>query len=691
MKFANTKEATQFVENQDSATRSSRQMLAQRVVINRCMHDGAQWINGGLEMASLTATQGRRPTNWNPDTTRLVTTVNRIIKLVQECAAATFPDRMDVDVFPGDRETGPDAIMRAQVFESMVNAMIPHTGYLEAARTANFRRCIDGTHGIAWSIKMSKKAMPLRSGGVEMVDDPQLVTSTFDSMKLITDPYCQELDLDRHDTVIYHDVWTVDRLNQNLRLGIDPKELQTCGELWGMEVPNQSSLIHNRLYATLAMYSQTKGARVFQLHAKDETGRFGTMLVGVKLPREPEIRWINWDNQESPFGGNGLPLMLLHGYRRPDSMWSCSDVALLKDDQDRLNLLNTLFMRMLQNNAGAQWIVRADSIVGATADEARNMLNNRVYGVITVKSGSRDKPIEPPALIKHPEPPAFIQPTMDSYQEQMRGQVHRPDITAGGYKTHTSNATYQTALQGANQVLGGRTREDLTRHEAMLMVGLGTAVKLAQDGAPTMLSMLDRVGFTPEDYAVLTQADPYYPACEIRIRESSIKFESKEQKEQRLWNAVNAQALAPQDLKRALAELDIPLDDDDRAFGIEAQKAASRVIAGEEWQPRLLGDHGDMFIKAFTKAQFSKPARNDPETLQRLMRAVDNQTKFQLAQTQMMAQAAQPQQPQQPEAQPDQESPQDDQSEPMSADIDTLIKAIQMGSGIGAPQPMQAA
>jgi hypothetical protein len=332
----------------------------------------------------------------------------------------------------------------------------------------------------------------------------------------------------------------------------------------------------------------------------------------------------------------------------------------------------------LQANAGAQWLVRKDSIVGKSADEARTMFNNRVYGVIEVKESTRERPVDLPQLIKHPDPPAFIQPTILEYQNQMREQVHRPDITAGSYKTHTANATYQTASQAANQVLGNRIREDLTRHEHMLEVGLGTMLKLVKEESPWALGTLDREGFTAEDFAVVAQADPAYPTCNIRIRESSIKFESKEQKEQRLWQAANAQLLDDGTLRRAMAELDLPIDDNDRAFYIEAQKSATAVLYGEEWQPKMLGKYSDMFVNAFQRNIFAKAARNNPETQARLNRAIESQMQFQLAQTQMQAMAENPH-PQQPQAAPAEQAAPEEEG-PQEADLNSLLSAIEQGS-----------
>lgn len=682
MNLSNEKEAQQFLDSTLSAYNAVSLSLATRVAINRCMVEGIQWLGGGMEISPLTST-GRNPTtNWKPDQNRLLATLNRCAKLAHECAAATFPDKMDVDVLPGDRETGVQGARKAQILEDTANTMIVSTGYVEAARTANYRRCIDGTHGLGWGLRTEKQTMKLRAGGEEERYTQTLKAFSFDSTKLCLDPDNQHLDLYNHDFVIYSDVWTAQKIKRELGIELDENELQTCGELRALEM-NFNAMSRNSLYTSLPMFSRTKGATVHQMHVKDANGRFSTMLVGVKQPKK-SIDWINWNNQESPFGGCGLPLMLLHGHRRPDSMWSVSDVAMLKDDQDRLNLLATFFFRMLQKNAGYQWLVARESLDGQDPDEFRSQFNNYVSGLVSYKTGTRDRPHVPPQLIKYPDPPQFVENSMAMYEEKMRDQVHRPEITSGGYKTHVADKTYQSAKESANQVLGNRVAEDIARHEHLIGVGLGTFVKLAQEKSPSVLGQLARIGFDENDFAVIAEADPDN-LPEIRVRESSIRYQSKEQKEQRLWAAVDRQALAPEKLRIALADMDIALDDNDKAFQIEAQKAAARVLEGEEWEPVTLGEYAPMFLTAFRRATFDKKAVYDPATKARLEQAIQDQMMHEAVGQGATQQMADPQQAAMPMPQEQQmEAPETEG--PTEADLGQLLQAIQMAS-TGQTQP----
>lgn len=688
MKLDNPKQAQQFLDDQVSAYKSVGQTLATRVAVNRCMYEGAHWIAGGGD-PTPSSSLGRLWTNWRPDSNKLVATLNRIPKLIQECAAATFPDRLDVDAIPGNRDTSSSAAYDAETLSSATNAMIDNTGYVKAARTANFRRSVDGTHGIAWGLRNETRTVKLRSGGEQEVPDQVMRAVSFDSMKLTLDPFVQEMDLSDHNFVIFSEVWPVDRIRRELGLQLDEQDLMTCGQLLTSEMMF-NILSQGRLYTNLPMFSKTKGARVHQIHVKDDEGRFSTMLVGVRTQAR-DVQWINFDNQASPFGGCGLPMTLLHGYPRTDSMWSVSDVAMLKDDQDRLNLLGTFFFRQLQRNASWQWRASRDAMDGMDPDDFKNQFNNYIAGLVTYKQGTRDRPVDKPELVEYPAPQPFVQEAIGMYQEEMRGQVHRPDITIGATKSHVSNQTYQTAMNSANQVLGNRTREDVTRHENMLMIGLGTLCTLAQRHSPSALQMLERAGFDEQDYAVIAGADPCQPAGEIRVRESSVKYQTSEQKEARLWNAVQNQAIPAMDLRMALADMDIAIGDNDRMFFIEAQKAAERVLGGEQWQPMLLGEYAPMFIASFNRAMFDKRVRQDPGARMRLDMAVQGQKQFDLQVQQQEAIAQQPPAPPTPPtadavgAQPPEEEG------PSEADLGQLLNAIKAGAMGGSPQPMAQA
>lgn len=692
MAVSTQQEATELLDERLNSGKTISQQVGLRISLARAMYEGQQWIGSYMDRGVGSAATGMQwlKTNFHPDSKSLLATVNRIVSLIQQCKAATYPDKMECDVAPGDRDTGVEALHKAEVLEALVNVLIELSGYTQAARTANLRRCIDGTHIMGWGIKVQPRMQKLRNGGEQQMYDQVLRAFTADSTRLYLDPGIQELDLHAHDDVLYNEVWTVDRARRDLGIEIDDSNCQTLGELLAREM-HYNAMTQGRLYAHIPTYSRTKAVQVHQLHLKDETGRFSRMLVGVKLPRDPKATWINWDNPSTPFGGCGLPLTMLHGHQRADSMWSASDVSMMKEDQERLNTLASFMLRMVQNISGSwKWRIAEEAMKGQDPDQFKSQFNTTHAGPIFYNQGSKDRPVPPPEIQQLPAPPGFLHEMMNQYHDDMKGQVHRPDITMGALKTHTPNSSYQSASQAAGQVLGNRVRDDMTRHEWLLGVGLGTMVKLAKAGSPSVLATLHRAGFDEDDFAVISETDENYPACTITLRESSIRYRSLEEKTKPLWDAVTAQAIEPKMLRSALASLDIPLDSNDRAMYANAQKAVRRVILGAEWTPIMLGEWSDMFLDAFRMGLFDKRARNNPATTDRLQRAIQSQKQFALAETQMQAMAENPQPPQ-PQQMPPEESAEQEQPEaPQAADLNSLLTAIQqgsMGGEIPAAQP----
>jgi hypothetical protein len=642
-------QAEQFLSEARDSSEQVRSMVCQTVSVNRCMYEGCQWLSGGR--TSEYTEYGRRLTNWNPDTNKLVATVNRIPKLIHETAAASFADKMECEVSPR-AAAGIQDEFRAGVLEMALNDQISGImGYAEAARVANFRRCVDGTHGLGLRIKSGIRTMRGKKGDYQ-AEDSAISAFPFDASRLMLDPGCQQRNLNDHDYVIYEEVWSIDRIRRELGLELDPDDAQNMGELKRIE-KKFATLSQGRVYGDLERYSKTKAAQVCWIHYKGDSGRFGYMLCGVHAASG--TKWINIEDQTTPFGGNGLPYVLLHGHQRPDSMWSLSDVSLLKDDQDRINLLKTLFFRILQKHAGFQWKVPVDSMKDLmSADEFRDQFNNYVAGMIQYKSGSRDRPNNGPELVKYPDPPSFLMEAARMYQDDMRHNVHRPEISSGGIKSHVPDSSYQTAVRNANQVLGNRVREDITAHETLLSVACGTLVALAKAQSPAVLARFNDLGFGPEEYAAIAQTDPARTGVDVTLRDSVIRYQSKEEKEERLWRGVQAQAIAPGKLRIALANMDTAIDDTDRRFQSEARKASLRVLLGEEWNPLPLGEHAEMYVNAFRLALTDRKAIADPEVQSRLDRAIKSQLMLTAQEAMIVGQPqAQPQTPQTASGQPD--------------------------------------
>lgn len=683
MEINNPQDATQFLRESVQAAEPVRQCMGRQIGLNRCMFVGRHWITDEM-MSSIFNTTGRHLVNINPDTNKLRLVLNRIPRFIHETAAASFPSSMNFDVSPSERDMGSESAFRARVLNSALSSFVRSSGFLASSRDASYRRCIDGLHGIGLCVRMEQRRV-----GKASVADCIAKTFTFDAHRLVLDPFNQSLDLWDHEYVIYRDVWTATKIKRELGIELDPDKTKSIGELMPFEmVMNTVSM--GRLYPYVKEYSTTKGAYIVQMHVKGDAGNFPTMLVGVDYGGGDDVEWQNFDNQDTPFGGNGLPFMLLHGYREPETMVSRSDVSLLKHDQDQINLLSTMAARVLQRYSGPQWTVAVGSMDGDGVDDYKSYFTNNVGGVIPYKPGTRDRPMQPPQLITPPAPQPYLQDVISLHQERdMPSQIHRPPITVGATKTHVPDQTFQSALQQAGQVLGTRIAEDTERYQVFATMMLGTLVKQIQAESPTALATLRRDRFDSEDYAILMDTDPAYPACEITLKESSIKYRSTEQKEAKLNDAAKLQMISPEEYRKAQADLDAPITEEDRIYDTQAKKWAARIVRGEDWMPRSLGPATTFYLTEFRKSMNELDPANPEElaAFHRLDIAVQSMLAF--TNMELMEQTMAQQPPTAPAAQPQQQAEQ--QQMPKEASIVDILNQISNGGGSGSSsQPVAA-
>jgi hypothetical protein len=626
--FDNEKQALEFVSEQRRAAEASRNALAMRNTIDALYYSGAQWASANrMTWGTDTTTLARRYTNWDPDTRKgLRVTINRVTQHVIKSANATYPSKIELDAQPDGRNTGPAASVMADTHESLVNAAIEESSYINAARDANFMRAIYGTFGVGLAVESK-----IRQVDGKPMPDRVVKAFCFEPHKLILDPGCQERALENHDTVIFCDIWTerkIRRLYPDLEF--DSDHLQTIGQLTPVETELHRAS-GGMLFSQLKTYSRTKGARVYQVHEKDGTGRFSFYAVLIELgdtgEGECEMRWVNRDSPETPFGGHGLPLTILHGHRRPDSMWSMGETAMLKDDQDRLNLLGTLYFRQVHKNAGFQWLFPEEALRGGKEEDVRQQLTNQVAGVIHYRAGRFNEKVPPPQLVTYPSPDPSVRDTMEMFESKFKDQVHRSDLHYGRTKSHVPDSTSRRALEESDEVMGIRAEEDSERHESLLRVLHGTTVKNVKDGLPGALAFLTQRGFEADDFTRILQSDHINTPVKFRVRRSSVRYRSVMEKRAVLDDAMAAGHIDIDTYRGILAspEFDVPLSDNDRFHQRRAMEHALNVAKGQEWVPRSLGPYNHMQIEAFIAQMQEKWVSRDEEALQRLQAAVDMQ------------------------------------------------------------------
>ena len=581
-------------------------------------------------------------TDGDPDSRMLRVANNISSKNVQRAAVATQPVRIDVDVMPPDRKAGIISAAQCQTYEDTINELIEASRFTQALADANFTRSVCGSAGIGWCMIPSVQRMPGEDGYVE-VPDVQLEAEWFFVTELVLDPRCMERDLSKHEYVIRSKGWTIGKINRvfgqllkDRGIKIDPDKLQTMDQLATLEI-DINTQSQNRLFSAYKFESKTKGAIVHQIHRKRDNsgyGRFDLYDVLIELPNNATnlgnlgnkqyVRLTKDGENMSPFGGDGLPLAVIHGHRRSDSMWGIGDQKMLVDTQERENRNQTYLERQLQANSQKNWLIDLRTMgKDKSSDALRRRITNAVGGIITYESGMGQDKGNVPHLVTHPAPQGFILEQSDRHERQARENIHRAEGHFGELKTHTPDASLQRAMDEASQVLDMRVHETKVVTERMLMNGLATICKRVQEQSPATLSWLVSRGFDEIDLATLAQTDSNIPAYSIRVRDSSIRLRSYAAKKMDLDAAAQLQQIDAPTYRREMVELDTPLLQSDREFQSSFTRFAKMVLAGEEWQPIPLGQRSDDLIEAFRRALIDRAAA--PEAKARLTRAIQGQ------------------------------------------------------------------
>ena len=624
MAFNTTEELKTFLDSAYASAQGYRNQLAMTVGRNECYFEGIQYIfNNGVDRF-VSTTMGRLLSRWNPDSTALRVTSNHVTEKITVCAAATYPTSLDAEVKAPIRDEGIKGAVQSQTLEDLLSATVKHSNILSAAQDANIRRCVAGVYGIGLSIKTTQR--PVNIGGQRtMMPSKELVAFDVHPTRFVLDPFIESRDLRQHNYVIYYDVWTIDKLRATYpEVKWNPDDMNTVGQLTPYE-QSLATLSNSRLFEKYRTYSKTKGAIVYQLHRKDDTGRFGEYYIAVRTSRE-DLIWVNKDDSTSPFGGDGLPFVLLHGNRRANSMWSISDVSMIQDSQDMLNLTQTMLFRHLQAFTSPKYVVDSRFFgVKGSKEDWRNSFSNQVGGLI-VGYPSADKTIMPPQLVNPPPPQPMLLDLAQRSADKMRTDTFRTEMNVGGgAKSHVPFQTTSTLLNEGDRVLSIRITEDTKAYEQILNVALGTQIKHVHDQSLGTLAMLDEEGFDQEDVARILQTDPLYPTCGVNLDESSVRYVSTDEKRQTLTAALTAQAITPSDYARAMAEYDMPITQEDRFMRTELEKSVDRLIQGEPWTPVPLGKYNDWCLSCLMRAQYDQRIRFNQDAKDRVAQAIQAQ------------------------------------------------------------------
>lgn len=680
MRLSNEREVIQFDQASEQAYMPVKYELLRRDLISMCMYEGAQWtvINDPV-IGSNGQVITRLVPNMNPDVAKIRVTRNRIAKFIQMVAAATFPEQIDADVQPPDRGANQPNVYLSQVCEDGLNALVDSSRYLAAARSANFFRCITGAWGIGLTAR--KTDTPVVMMGQQIASGSSVIEAfDFPELNLTLDPANINPDLHRHDYVTYSDIWTADKVRRVFGIQLDESKLPTIGSLTPLQM-GMSTITSRRLFSHFITYSRTKGTRVKQLHVRGDDGTFRQMFI--LLETSPgQVRIINADNPESPYGGDGMPLTLLTAHRRGDRAGWIGDVAMMKEDQDWANLMYTIMARQALASGSPKIMADMRSVTGMqgkTPETFSQQFTSNSGQVVFYQGSDRNQNIAPPQVISSPPPQAFYPQMIEQTELEMRNQAHISEAQQGVLKSHVPASYANRVMDAAARVHDARVKEDIDRHNQILPVLLGTGVRLAKSYSPGVIQTLTRSGFDEQDLGEFMSMDGNDLPVNIQTREASIRFRSNTERRQDLQQAVIFQSIDPAEYRTIMArDLDSPITVDDGWYNAQANRAAMRVLAGEEWQPKPLGRYAVFYIEAFRRSLAGLSKKNeqvDPDAGQRLMRAIVSQQEANAAEA-MLAQGAGLAQPQ---AQPETSV---ETGPPESASLNELASQIESGAAV---------
>jgi hypothetical protein len=596
------------------------------IYIDACYAIGDQWITEQTPGRQVDYSSGSSVARWysryDPSDPELRVTANETTRLIQMVKASTSPTNIEVSCEPVEADLEAESLQRADRAEKAVNAVLEEIGYTENARCANYARTIGGT----WGIGLGMRVVPIEIDGEERADQNMTVFD-FDPSMLTLDPSNYSPDLHRHEFVIYTDTWTAGKLERMFpgwleSQNVKEDDLKTIGDLDPFK-HTMNEVSGGRLFADHARYSKTRGVVVHQVHIRGDDGRY-TLQHVIEAGRD-EAGSPDADSPESPFGGDGLPLVLIHGHPRFKSPFGLSDVRCLKEDQDKNNLAETLFWRIVQKATSSTTYVDGRWFSDARDEESvAQKFTNRVRRIIigSPRNDAKMQGVEAPKEVEHKVVDFGLMQHAEQQNERMRRKVHRAAGHEGAVKTHVTADANARNLDEADSVLDERVRADVMAHRRFIHeIVLGTLVKLLSDKTPWAAALLRRHGFSADDLGALAGMDFRKPQVRVILRESSIRRRSLNAKKADLNFALERNAIDGLRYQRILAQyLDTPLDDEMDDMVQKARRAVLDIKAGAIWEPVPLGVYTDLFLDSFRRAMLDR--NSDPDTRSRLADAI---------------------------------------------------------------------
>lgn len=634
MLFTDADKANEWIRDWRSTTSHARNAHARRAFRSTAYYLGHQLLrtnNRGYNF--YVDNNGVKRLN-DMDARNLRTQINRVTRNTLMSAAATHPRKMMVEAKPSHGNTTQEGQALAAVLEIVTNLGVKTSGLLAAAQDANFKRCLWGDCGIGVDVRMG--GMYQVEG--EIVPDLSLHAYTFRYDQLSLDPANHSRNLDDHEWVLYTEAMTRDRIARVYGVQLEDEQCRKLGELRGTERAF-SGVTGGEIFNQYEQYSKTLGALVHFVHCR-EGRRWPTMQVFIETSgdkREMIPGANTLQDPRTPYGADALPYRVLRGHRRGEDASSIGDTGMMLDDQDRLNVMATILLQNLRNFTGPKMVVDSRWFGPNYSDEdVKKKLTTTPYGII---AGKASMGASPPQYLAPPPPPTYIESMIRMTEDDVRNQGFRGPHHEGITKSHVTQDAANRTMDESNQVLDQRGEDDVEQYNGLLRVICGTVVKHAKMGSPHVLAALADEGLSEDDFEMLARTNERNPPVVLTVTGQTMRYRSRAERAAQVQSMLMAQALAPEEARRILAdELDMPLSDDDVAVGRMVTENAMAVANGEPWQPTVMGMRiGQRQIEAFQRAMLDRKARQNPEVLARLSQAADAQRAIEMAAIQAQA------------------------------------------------------
>ena len=594
--------------------------VAQQEYAARCRsYDaGVQWLSRGvagnqLDTQALRAFKQASTANV-PDggTAPLRTTLNKITENIRRVQAATAPKKLDARSTP-DYGIGRSLdIVKSDVAEAVANAALSDSGALGVARTANFERCIDGMHGFGYRIERQE---------IDEGFDARVQCFNFDGYQLTLDPNVTDQCLDNHEYVILTEVVTEHaarrRFGDDQVNRLDVKNLPEVGMLRPIE-RRFNALTGGILYPEMGSLGKAKGLIVHTIFLRGSSKRFDRMYYMLDMGRsdvEASRSSIitNWEiNQRpgggNPYGGNGMPLFLLFGHRRSKDLHGISDVGMMVDAQDKLNIAASIYFQSLWNYVQKVIFVDRRSLEDQKSSPSQIMKSMR-QGILMLNV--RDRNAFAPQMLQMPQPPQAVAADIERFSNDVRNAGFRSAAHAGETKSHVADATVERTIEATEITADDRVDSDIAEYERFIESITSTTIRLAQAGSLSTQKLLFDAGLSDEQMGMLLVIDPFRHLPRLKIAEESIRRRSRSQQKRDIVMLANAGAFAndPDEMRRLLVGIDMPLSNHDKSIQQACEVIAAKIAAGEPYQPYPMGRDAATLIEALRRqaAQAADP------------------------------------------------------------------------------------